>query len=146
MFTGELLMEFVVYLLPSVIMNLAIAFQESYGFRELLTNLIVSLITQTVVLTVMDQIFPRGNKLEGDYLETRKMAKPAFDATTKGDLVALKKHPLWDKQSRRRNPIVFSRLQEYESNFMLLAATDKGYLDIARFLVEEVKVPVDQVN
>ena len=74
------------------------------------------------------------------------MAKPAFDAIMKGDLAALKKHPLWDKQSRRRNPLVFSRLQEYESNFMLLAATDGGHTDIAKFLLDEVKVPVDQAN
>ena len=74
------------------------------------------------------------------------MAKLAFDAIMKGDLAALKKHPLWDKQSRRRNPFVFSWLKDYQDNFMLLAATHGGHIDIAKFLIDEVKVQVDRVN
>ena len=67
----------------------------------------------------------------------------AYVAIGNRDLPALKAHPLWDPNSRRRNPLAFSRLQECSSYHMLLSATEKNALDIVQFLIEEVKVDVN---
>ena len=76
----------------------------------------------------------------------RKMAKMAFDSIMEGNLDQLKSHPLWDIKSEKYNKKNFSKLQQYGNNFMLLSAVDYGYMDIVKFLVEEVKVNVNQMT
>ena len=76
--------------------------------------------------------------------EMRKFAMMAYRAINNCDLAALRSHPLWDTNSRRRNPQAFSRLQECSSYHMLLSATEKGAVDIVQFLIEQVKVDPNQ--
>ena len=71
--------------------------------------------------------------------------KMAYDAIMEGDLQKLRKHPLWDKESPECDRKKFSKLQQYQNNFLLLAATEfSKNMEIVKFLVEEVGVDVNQ--
>ena len=70
-------------------------------------------------------------------------ARMAFDAILKGDLETLKKHPFWSNSSPERNQKAFRNLK-HPTQTMLMAATYAGDIETVKFLVEEVKVDINQ--
>lgn len=55
----------------------------------------------------------------------------------------LRKHPMWDPSSDKRDPNKFRKLQQYPNHSMLIAAVDMGYNDIVTFLLDEVNVDIN---
>ena len=71
-------------------------------------------------------------------------AKLAYNAIRDCNLDLLKKHPLWDPESPTCDQKKFRELKQYTNQFMLLMATDLGYIEIVKWLCDEVQVDVNQ--
>ena len=92
------------------------------------------------------------------YSPDRQFARQAFSAIVDGDLRALKRHPLLQigvdsvpidshtGKEIRKDLNKFKALQEYGNNFMLLTAVDQGYLEIVKFLLEDIGCDVNQAS
>lgn len=76
----------------------------------------------------------------------RRLIVMAFESIDTGDLTALKRHPLYDKNSKLINRKTFRDMKQYKSNTMLLMAVEKGFLDIVKFLIEDVKVDINYIT
>jgi len=70
-------------------------------------------------------------------------SKMAFEAIVRRDLETLKKHPWWDESSPDRDPKAFRDIT-HPIQTMLVAATFAGDVSTVKFLVEEVKVDINQ--